>query len=589
MAGKGPLEKLKDEVGLRIISALGELSDEREIVSIGSLDDIGISVSIPPAGHGDFAYPMFPLARIFKKSPTAIASDVKTILDSDQEFSSRFISRAEGPYINIEIKPDVLTSTVMTAIVSEDTSFGAHADKQRIILEHTSANPNGPLHVGRARNPIIGDTMARLLRARGYDVEVQYYVDDMGRQVMTLYWGVKHLKDNELPPMERDKKDYHYVRYYQKANEIIKEDKSLDSEILSYIREMEKGGPVAEEVHRISSEVLDGMEMSLSRMGITIDRRVWESSFVKNGDVTALLDRLRQTEYMVTDGSAEYLELESFGISGRSTRLYLTRSDGSTLYTTRDIAYHLWKLNNASRVIDILGEDHKNQSRMLTAALRILGEKNMPEVMFYSFVSLPEGRMSTRKGLVVYLDDLLDEAVERAMVEVRKKRPDLSEDDMRTISEAVGTAAVRFNIIKVYHEKNMTFRWEDALDFEGDSAPFIMYTYARASSILNNLDSPERPSVEYARHLVHPSELTLIRKMGDFPEVLEDSAENMRPNTMANYAIELASAFNQFYRDCPVLKAEGSKKKGRILLVHAFRTVMKRTMYCLGLAPLESM
>ena len=554
------------------------------------LFDMKIIPGRPPEGHGHISFPIFPLAKVLKKAPNLIAEDIAEKINTRGNLSDMGSARGEGGYVNIYFSDDYIKRRVLRAI--EDGSIGNFRRLSRkVILEHTSANPNGPLHVGRARNPIIGDTMARILRLYGDDVEVQYYVNDMGRQVMTLYWGLKHLSEDDIGEKERDKVDYHYVRYYQKANEIVESSEEAEREILEYIERMETDREFVDEVRSMCFDVLEGMMDSLRRINIDVDRYVWESEFVLNGDVQRVIEKLKERPEAKYDDGALYLDLEDYGISGRTARLYLTRSDGSTLYTTRDIAYHIWKLNEAERVIDVLGEDHKLQSKMLTIALGMLGVEKEPEVLFYSFVSLPEGKMSTRRGRVVYLDDLIDEAIARAEEEVRKRRPELSEDEIKAIARAVGAGAVRFNIVKVHPEKAMTFRWEEALDFEGDSAPFIMYSHARACSILRKAGRDY--SVEWTDDLIraldHPSEIELIEKMMDFQDMVKESAERMKPNALAFYGLELAASFNKFYRDCPVLNAPEDKREARLMLVASFKRLMATVLRTLGLEPLESM
>jgi len=247
------------------------------------------------------------------------------------------------------------------------------------------------------------------------------------------------------------------------------------------------------------------------------------------------------------------------------------------------VAYHIDKGNRADRMLDVLGEDHRLQSKAVSIMLDILGHK-VPDVLFYAFVGLPEGRMSTRKGRVVYLDDLMDEAVDRAYEEVKKRRDDLSEDEMREIAGAVGISAIRYNIIRVQPEKRMVFRWEDALNFEGESAPFIQYSYARASSIIRKAGDFER-----VYSATEDGEWALLRKISDYPELIRDAADKKRPHMVASYLRDLASAFNDFYRDYPVLSAEGDVRDARLTLTDAFRTVMRNGMKALGIQVLERM
>ncbi|HTX44011.1 MAG TPA: arginine--tRNA ligase, partial [Methanocella sp.] len=261
--------------------------------------------------------------------------------------------------------------------------------------------------------------------------------------------------------------------------------------------------------------------------------------------------------------------------------------DGTSLYTTRDIAYHMWKLSGCEEAVNVLGEDQKLAMQRLEATLKILGEKKVPRIVFYSFVSLPEGRMSTRKGVVVNLDDLLDEAVARAYVEVDKRREDLSEDKKRKIADLVGIGAVRFDIVRVAPEKSITFKWEQALDFEKQGAPFIQYAHARACSIIER--AAAGPGKYDAAALKEKEEAALIKKMAQLPYVVGIAAGELKPHLIASYARELAEAFNQFYRYVPVLNAEPGFREARLALVDASRITLANALDLLGIAAPEEM
>ena len=330
--------------------------------------------------------------------------------------------------------------------------------------------------------------------------------------------------------------------------------------------------------------MMSGILESLRRLGIELDNLAYESDIVFSGRVDDVINGLKDKGVVKEDESgALYIDLADYGVSGKDTRFFITRSDGTSLYSTRDVAYHIEKWGRAEHLIDILGEDHRLESRAVGIMLDILGYK-IPEVVFYAFVGLPEGRMSTRKGRVVYLDDLMDEAVDRAYDEVRKRRSDLSDEEMKEIAEAVGISAIRYNIIRVQPEKRMVFRWEDALNFEGDSAPFIQYSYARACSIMRKAGDCEKRS-EYSEQ----GEFSLIAMLGEFPDVIAESALKRKTHLLAQYLRELASEFNEFYRDHRVIDAPEPMRSSRLKLVEAFIRVMEEGMKALGIRAIERM
>jgi arginyl-tRNA synthetase len=518
------------------------------------------------------------------------------------------VSSVSG-YLNCTFEPGRYVKDLAVHMWSRGGDIGlSPPNGERVTVEHTSANPNGPFHVGRARNPVLGDTLVRMLRADGSEVEAQYWVNDMGKQAMLLVWGMHNIDASELGPAEREKKDHQLVRFYQAANAKMETDPSMEPLINVLLRNYEaavasldmdrvisaEGRPVirAKDVRSACEQVLDGMKSSLSDLNVAMDSFVYESKVVSDGSLQRVIEGLRKSPLCREENGALYLDLTGLVDEQKDEefkkRFVLTRSDGSGLYTTRDIGYHLWKLSMCDRAINVLGEDHKYQSLQLSIALKELGQERLPETMFYSFVSLPEGKMSTRRNRVVFLDDLLDEAVSNAREEVLKRRSDLSPEGLEAISRSVGIGALRFNMVRVQPDKQIVFRWEEALNFDGASAPFVQYSHARACSILGKDPSGFLGEVDWSM-LVEPSEMKLVRKLSELGPVISLGARERKVHLMAPYLVELASFFNEFYRDCPVLKEEDpSRRKARMALVELSRRVLGRGLWCLGIdAPMS--
>ncbi len=548
---------------------------EEEIKEKLSLIVKNIKLELPPEEIADMAFPCFSLAREWKKSPEEIANEIAEKIERGE-----YIERIEAVkgYVNFFIDSKKLANETIKSILKMKDKFGSYESNGiKIIVEHTSANPNGPLHVGRARNPIIGDTIARILKFGGYDVTTQYYVDDMGKQVAALFWGTKNLSIES----KATKPDHKYVVYYQEATKLMEKNEKVKEEIEEIIMECERGNKeLLEEIKKVYQPVLEGILASLKRLNISIDEFVEESKFVIDGSVYEVIEKLASMPQAGREGKAIYLMLDEFGIHGRNKKFYLTRSNGTSLYAARDIAYHIWKGERADIMINVLGEDHKLEAKQVEIALKLL-KKKVPEAIFYSFVSLPEGRMSTRRGRVVYLDDLIEEALERAMKEVEKRG--MTGEKAARIANAVAMGAIRYNIIKVSPDKAIVFKWEDALNFEGESAPFIQYAHARCSSILKKAEFEEKSSYEFE----HPSEIRLIKTLAKFPYFVKKSISSRNPSLIANYAFQLASHFNAFYRDCRVIGSD--KQNDRLALVKATKQVIKNSLNLLGIEALEEM
>ena len=566
-----PLALFKEEVTSFLSSALSTHYGLSDI-------DIDKLLETPPGGIADLAFPCFSLAKNIKKSPQSIAH---TIINMVPQSSLIDHLESQNGYVNFFINYPELTKATLGLIEQMGDLYGHHPPRHsRVILEHTSTNPTGPLHIGRARNPIIGDTLARIFRAGGYTVETQFYLDDMGKQIAILVWGVDNLdlsRDDSLKP------DHALVPFYQQAASLMKKDPHVAQAITEIIHGCEHGNAdLLNHAKKIYSQVLTGIIQSLEKLNISLDSFIEESQFLLDGSVHNVITQLTNTQYSSREGNALFLNLDKFGIHGRNKKFFLTRTDGTSLYATRDIAYHIWKGQNADGMINILGEDHKLEARQVAIALDLMGA-TCPTNVFYSFVSLPEGRMSTRKGQVVYLDDLITEAVNRAKKEVQKRRT-LSQEEIQIIAEHVGIGAIRYNLIKVQTDKPITFRWEEALNFEGESAPFIQYAYARCCSILakTEMESVSKPFV-----LTHATEKVLVKKLAEFPEIITRSVQHYNPSYLAEYGYHLASSWNQFYRDCRVI--DDQYEKERLALVQATRQVLKNTLTLLGIKALESM
>ncbi len=562
-------------------------------VSEMGVDPGDLPVEVPDGA--DLAIPCFVLAKPLGMSPVRIAEEIARRISVPSGLISG-LTPLNG-YLNFTVDSAAIVADVIGEVTRRGADFGkSPATGLRMNVEHTSTNPTGPVHVGRARNPIIGDTLARCLRMRGHDVTTEYYINDVGKQVVTMTWGAKNVSESEAEaereqsenPDYREKVDHRLVYNYRVATKRIHGNASLEGEIAEMVRRYEAGDEETRRaVKQVAEAMLGGINESLALINVRIDRYTWESDFILNGATKAIVDRLKGTRYSRrSEDGAWYLDLKGFGIHGKNTDFTFIRSDGTTLYTTRDLAYHEDKFSRSDRVIDVLGEDQKLGSKQLCCALEILGEEKRPEPLFYAFVSLPEGKMSTRMGTVVYLDDLVDESVARAYEEIRKRRADIPEGRMREIARVVGAGAVRYNIVRVHADKQIVFRWEDALNFDGNSGPYLQYTYARACSIIRKAGEFKR-DID-ATKLSDEYEVKLAKALAKFEAVLADIDATKRVNILPAYGHEVAAAFNQFYAEVPVLQAS-AEREARLTLVECARTVLGNVLGCLGMEAPEEM
>ncbi len=535
----------------------------------------------------------FRLAAVAEAPPPAVAERlVEAVTLDDAEYLAAV--DAVGPYVNARPSSAYYAATADTARTPE---FGhLEARDESVVVEHTSANPTGPLHLGRARNPIIGDALVRLLDAAGYDVQAHYYVNDAGRQMAVFTWAYETFDEDDLAEApDRDRIEYDLVRYYRKGNHYLESADeaavaSAEEEIEGIMQGLEAGDEeTLERVSTVVDQVLDGMVDCLGRLPAEFDRFVKETRFMHDGSTADVVRRLQERPEAERDEGAWQLDLEAFDID---KRFVFVRSDGTTLYTTRDLAHHEWKFAEFDRAITVLGEDQELHARQLTAALDLLGhDTDRLEEVLYGYVNLPGGRsMSTRRGTGVNLDDLLDEAIDRAREEVRARlddhdRRDRSDAEIDAIARAVGIGAVRYDIVSTQPSKAITFEWDRALDFEAQSAPYLQYVHARCCGILEQ--ASDDPAVE--ADPAHPSERSLLETIARYPFEIETAAERRRPHRIAAYLLDLADAYNAFYRDCPVLDAEGDTRATRLAIVEASRQTMASGLDLLGIAAPDSM
>ncbi len=560
-------------------------------------DDLGVEEPPEDVAATLASSVAFRLAGEVGAPPPSVAADVADAVDpAGYDYVDRVDS--QGPYVNFYVSTAYYADTLDAGRASD---YGTLPPTGRsVVVEHTSANPTGPVHVGRARNPIYGDAVARVLDYAGHDVETHYYVNDAGRQIATFTWAYETFDESDLPDPERDRADYDLVRYYRAGNAFLEsgDDDAVaaaEAEIADIMRGLEAGDDgTFERVAAVVDGVLGGMRTSLGRLPAEFDRFVKETEFIRNGDADDVVDRLQASDHAVYDEDAWQLDLSSFGIDND---LVFLRSDGTTLYTTRDLAHHEWKFDNYDEAVTVLGEDHRLQAEQLEAALELLGhDTDALRQTFYSWVNLPEGGMSTREGTGVDLDDLLDESIERAREEVearldsRGRDDDLDDDDLDRIARQVGIGAVRYDIVSKQPTKGITFEWERALDFEAQSAPYVQYVHARCCGIEGEAEAAGIEPATDVSKLDSDAERALLAAIARFPAVIEEAAEGLEPHVVATFARSFAEAFNAFYRECSVLNADSDAvAAARLGLVEAARHTVANALDALGIEAPESM
>ncbi|MEW6063477.1 MAG: arginine--tRNA ligase [Nanoarchaeota archaeon] len=546
---------------------------KKEIIRILSREIKGVKINLESPKNpefGDYSFPCFGLAEKFRENPIGIAKRIAALLKKPGSIER---IEAKGPYINFFINKESLVKNVLGKILKEKESYGDLKTNKRLIIEHTSINPNASPHVGRARNALIGDALVRIHRFLGYKVRVKYWVNDVGKQVAMLVYGSKGKKVNfdDL------------LKIYVRISKRVEIDKNLEKKIFKLINSLESGNK--ETINLFKKTVglcLRGQLKILNGLGIRYDEFDYESKYLRNKQLNGMLKKLEESGRLFTDEEGrKVLDQKEFNFAMKSPVLVLTRADGTSLYPLRDIAYTIGKVKEGENII-VLGEDQKLYFEQIAAALKILGYKT-PKAVHYSFVLLADGKMSTRKGNVVLLEDFMKEAVNKANKEIVKRYN--KKDDK--LAKVIGYGAIKYGILKVSNEKNVIFDWAKALDFEGETGPYLQYSYARASSILRKVKNGLK-KIDFSL-LNTKEEINLISKLEKFPEVVLKAKESLEPHLVANYAFELAKTFNEFYHVCKCIGVEKDLQNARLGLVTAFRYVIKNSLNLLGIQVSERM
>jgi arginyl-tRNA synthetase len=536
---------------------------EDVIRTLGSFADPKL---IKESEHADLSTTVaFKIAKEKNRNPEEVANSIVEEIDP-----KGYVGKVESVngYINFFVSQEFLNDTVK--VILSDPNYGSLNLKGKVLIEHTSANPDGPLHIGHVRNAVIGDTLVRFFRKAGFDVTSHYYVNDMGRQMAITVLGVERFG------LSNKKPDHAIAEAYISANRLLEERKELEKEVERLMLSYENGDAEVSRKFREAIEfAMEGIKDTLRNLGVSHDHYIWESEFLRNGYVSRVLEIL-DSRGMIKKNGAWIIEF------GDIKEVVLRRENGTTLYITRDLAYHLWKSENYEKIINVWGADHKLYGEQLCRILDSIGIKK-PEIVFFEFVSLPEGRMSTRRGRYISADEL----IERVKGEVKKliSNREFSDEEMERVAKAVAVGAIRFDFLKIAPEKPMVFDMKKAIDFERQTASYIQYTHSRACSIIRKGEDRE----EFKAELCNKAERDLVVLLSKMPYYVKKVVEELKPNIFAEYLLSVASKFNDFYRDHPVLRAEDEIRRHRLAIVKATRNVLRSGLDLLGIEALERM
>ena len=607
-----------------------EIKPQLKAAIAKALSDLGIAEppeiivqETPPDKEGDYGTPIaMGLARSLRKPPPAIAAEIAGKLQLPPWVKRAFVT---GGYLNFELDAGFVTQTA-----SQPAQPFAKVPG-KVLLEHTSVNPNKELHVGHLRNVCLGDSLARILRFAGREVEVMNYIDDTGRQAAESLYALEYFG---LGASEGYKKYDHfvgdaYVRLHQEMEDPEKK-AAIEKGVQETLYRLERG-----ELRGAVDRILRAQLETMYRLGAEYNALVWESDIVHEGLLEKAMKALEHTPYVSRPSEGKYagafvMDMSPF-ISGlEDPYLVLIRSNGTSTYTAKDIALQFWKMGllsgvkfkeydtqpsghilyssapegrpmgfgGATETVNVVDARQSHALRIVQASLEVEGRHDLAKGCFhlaYETVLLEGKQMSGRKGITVSVDEVMDEAVRRARTIIAEKNPDHPNPD--TAAEQVGVGAVRFAMIKTEAKKQIDFRYEQALSFEGDTGPYIQMAYARASSILRKAGEQGllAEKADFAQTTIHEVELskTLIR----FSEAVQDAARNKAPHILAQYLLDLAAAWHSYYnaktpdgKPATVVLAASEGLRGvRLELVKSLQSTLKMGLTLVGLGAPEVM
>ncbi len=556
--------------------------------------------------EGNLTIVVFPFLRASHKAPDATAQEIGEHLAAHCEAVEKF-NVIKG-FLNITIKPSFWAQLLDDICRDEDYGFKQETpESQLVMIEYSSPNTNKPLHLGHVRNNLLGYSLAQIMKACGNKVVKTNIVNDRGIHICKsmlawLKWG------NGATPESTGKKgdhligdfyvlfDKHYkaeIKAIAAAQGISEEDAEKQSSLMQEAREMlkkwEAGDPEVRGLwEKMNSWVYAGFDETYRRMGVDFDKIYYESQTYLEGKEKVEEGLAKGVFYRKDDGSV-WADLTPDGLDHK----LLLRSDGTSVYMTQDIGTAKLRYQDfpIDKMIYVVGNEQNYHFQVLSLLLDKLGFKWGKDLIHFSYgmVELPNGKMKSREGTVVDADDLMDKMTSDALAMTSDRLEGMTDDEKREVARIIGMGALKYFILKVDPRKNMLFNPEESIDFNGNTGPFIQYTYARIQS-LQRKAGENLPALNVEAVTPNDKEIAIIQRVADFPAVVEEAGRTYSPALIANYTYELAKEFNQFYHDYSILKEEDENiKVFRLELSRTVASVIKRAFSLLGIEVPERM
>jgi arginine--tRNA ligase len=547
-----------------------------------TLEEITALIEVPPNKEmGDYAFPCFKLAKIFRKAPNAIAEDLAGKIQPTDDIN-KIINL--GGYVNFFVNRESLAKKVINQVLTEKENYGKSefGKGKTVVVEFSSPNIAKPFHIGHVRTTVIGNALSKIYASQGYHVEKLNHLGDYGTQFGKLIvayklWGDKQAVEND-PIKELLKL---YIRFHDEAET----KPEMEDEAREWFTKLENGDEEAKELWQwFRDESLKEFSRVYKLLDIDFDSYVGESFY--SDKMPAVIKELKEKKLLEESDGAMIVNLED----SKLPPALIQKRDGSTLYLTRDLAsaFYRKKLYDFDKSIYVVGSQQELHFKQCFEIIKRMGYewyKDMIHVQF-GMVALEEGTMSTRKGRVVFLEDVLNQAIDRTRQIIDEKNPEAENID--EVAKAVGVGAVVFQELSNSRIKDYTFSWDRTLSFEGETGPYVQYTHARCCAVLRKADQPVSADINYEL-LSDQDAADVLSVLENFNKSLMTAMKKNEPHIVTRFVLDLAQAFNKFYHNSPILVDDADLRAARLALVEATRQTIENALKILGMKAPQKM
>jgi arginyl-tRNA synthetase len=551
-----------------------------KVINDLSVEEINDLIEIPSNPQmGDFAFPCFKLSKVFRKAPNMIASDIVEAIEESNMFSE---IKQVGAYVNFYVnKQKFIENVLSTGQLSEKLNDG---NGKTIVLDYSSPNIAKPFHIGHLRTTIIGNSLYNIYEHLGYECVGVNHLGDWGTQFGKLIvaykkWGSKEeIEKNGINEL---------IKIYVKFHDEAEKDSELDDEARAWFTKMENGNQEALDLWQWFKDIsLKEFGKVYNMLDIEFDSYAGESFY--NDKMEDIINELEDKDLIKISEGAKIVLLEEENMPP----CLITKKDGSTLYATRDITAAIYRKNtyDFEKCIYVTAFDQNLHFAQWFKVIEKMGYHWSDKLIHvpYGLVSMESGKLSSRKGKVIYLEDLLNESIDKTKKIIEQKNPNLENKDK--IAKDVGIGAILFNDLYNNRIKDVVFSWNKVLNFDGETGPYVQYTHARASSVLRkaNYDVNENKDIDYSL-LTDDLAFAVVKTLERFSNVVRDSANKLEPSFISRYVVDLAQDFNRFYHNCPILVDDIKLRDARLKLVYNVKVIIKESLNLLGIKAPEQM